>query len=329
VPGPEDQTHRPYDPDELPAGVVRALAGLDDVRLRGGLWFRGRGQLPVYAPHVFPLIGDDPGSFRGAADGVALRLIGSDHELYRRVCPEDAPACLVFELLEQFRVESMAPRTMPGVGRNLRRRHELWSLAVHHSGLTATERGLVLYTVAQICRSWITSEPVIAETEDLIEATRGTVAKILGAELRALRRHRGDQSEFAIHARVLAEAVAAMLTVPSSREVARQDADNSRLLLASLPDLSGQIGQDRGEPSTGSATAVPRPPGYQVFTSVYDEERRIATLARPDELTDYRERLDARIARQGVSVMRLVRQLTTVLAIPAPGRWEAVTRRGI
>lgn len=325
---PGDQTRSPHDQDELSAGVVRALAGADDVQLRGGLWFRGRGQLPVYAPHVFPLPHDNPASFRGAADGVALRLTGSDHALYRRVCPEDAAARLVFELLEQFRVESLAPRTMPGVSKNLRRRHELWSLTVHHSGLTATERGLVLYTVAQICRSRITGEPVIAETEDLIEATRGAVAKTLGADLRALRRHRGDQAAFAIHARRLAEAVAAMVTAPSSRAVARPDTDNSLLLLASLPDLSGQAGQDRSESSAGSATTVPRPPGYQVFTSGYDEERRIATLARPAELTDYRERLDARIACQGVSVMRLVRELATVLATPAPGRWEGGHEEG-
>lgn len=76
-------------------------------------------RLPVYAPHVYPLAGDDPGSFRGAADGVALRLTGSDHALYRRVRPEDAAARLVFELLEQFRVRTDG--AAPAARRALRR----------------------------------------------------------------------------------------------------------------------------------------------------------------------------------------------------------------
>ena len=86
----------------------------------------------------------------------------------------------VFELLEQIRVEAMAPVNMPGLVRNLRHRHEQWSRAFHHSGLTETAKGILLYTVAQVCRARVTAQPVVDATEGVIEATRMALAPVLG-----------------------------------------------------------------------------------------------------------------------------------------------------
>ena len=67
---------------------------------------------------------------------------------------------------------------MPGVRHNLRHRFEAWSLGVPPRGLTDTARGLLLYTVAQICRARVTGEPVLEATEDLMEATRAALAPL-------------------------------------------------------------------------------------------------------------------------------------------------------
>lgn len=331
TPGPSG-TARPLVPDELCVTTLRALSGQLDLHLRGGRWYRGRLRLPLYAPHLFPPAGDDLGSFRGAADGVALRLIHSDDLLHRRMRPEGPLARLIFEMLEQFRVEALVPATLPGVDRNLRRRHEQWSLGLHHEGLTETARGLLLYTVAQVCRARISGQPVVAGTEDLIEATRAAVGADLGTYLRALRRDRADQAAFGRAARALADRVAAMLqTVPGGGGAGGggQDAADDRFALliglANAPDES--------RPAAGPADndGLPDPHrsgGYRVFTTAYDSERHIASLVRPELLAGYRERLDQCVAAQGINLTRLVRDLTALLASPARDGWDGAQEEG-
>ena len=198
--------------EELCAAAIRALAGETDLHFRGRRLHRGRRALPLFAPHLHPsLEADDFASFRGAADGLALRVARSDEALHRRLAPADPVERLVFDLLEQIRVEAGPPAGMPGVARNLRHRFEQWSLAFHRSGLTESSRGILLYTVAQICRARVTGEPVLEETEDLLETTRGSIVPVLGHDLAALRRHRDDQAEYARHALSIAHIVGEMI----------------------------------------------------------------------------------------------------------------------
>ncbi|MGH8337459.1 MAG: cobaltochelatase CobT-related protein, partial [Gammaproteobacteria bacterium] len=123
--------------EELCAAAIRALSGEADLHFRAHRLHRGRRALPLFAPHLHPSLDtDDFSSFRGAADGLALRLSRSDAPLHRSLCPDDAVERLIFDMLEQFRVEALAPADMPGVAHNLSHRFEAWSLAFHHSGLT-------------------------------------------------------------------------------------------------------------------------------------------------------------------------------------------------
>ena len=70
--------------EELCAAAIRALTGEADLHFRGRRLHRGGRPLPLFAPHLHPsLDSDDFGSFRGAADGLALRLAHSDAALHR------------------------------------------------------------------------------------------------------------------------------------------------------------------------------------------------------------------------------------------------------
>ena len=83
--------------EELCAGAIRALSGEADLHFRGRRLHRGRQRLPLFAPHLHPAIEiDDFGSFRGAADGLALRLTLSDAALHTSRCPPDPVERLVF-----------------------------------------------------------------------------------------------------------------------------------------------------------------------------------------------------------------------------------------
>ncbi|MFD3563969.1 cobalt chelatase [Streptomyces sp. NPDC058686] len=319
---------------ELCAATVRALSGVPDVNFRGDRPHRGRRPLPVLAPHLYPCAQDDFGSFRGAADGLALRLAHSDQELHRRLCPADRTARLVFEMLEQFRAESLAPAHLPGMERNLQHLHERWSLAFHHSGLTETGSGLLLHTVAQVCRARITGRPVVEETEGIIEVTRGALAPVIGRELAGLRTDRGDQARFAVHALAVAHAVARMTASAeaTAREGRAERDDDER----SAPARNGFTLLTDFDDAGPGGTEVPwhsresgdSDDGYRIFTTAYDRQRRAGTLVRPTALTDYRERLDLRIASQGVNVGRITRELTARLAAPATRGWDGAQEEG-
>ncbi len=74
--------------DQLCAASIRALSGEKDLHFRGQRLHRGRRALPHFAPHLHPsLVDDDFTSFRGAADGLGLRLAHSNARLHGSLRP--------------------------------------------------------------------------------------------------------------------------------------------------------------------------------------------------------------------------------------------------
>ena len=319
--------------EELCAAAVRALSGDPDLHFRARRLHRGRQALPLFAPHLTPSQdSDDFGSFRGAADGMAMRLTRSDAELHRRLCPADPLARMLFELLEQIRVEALAPDGMPGLVRNLRHRHEQWSLAFHHSGLTGTAKGILLYTVAQVCRARVTSQPVVEATEGLIEGTRMALAPALGHDIGGLRRQRADQTAYARHALAIAQAVAEMIhsaddAVDDGRTTS--DDEDKRSPFTLWMDFEADGNEGIATATSGNSHLLEDAGGgYRVFTAAYDREVNASTLARAALLREYRERLDRRIAEQGLNIPRLARELKALLAAPTRNGWDGSQEEG-
>jgi cobaltochelatase CobT len=323
--------------EELCAASIRALTGQAELRFRGRRLHRGTTRLPLFAPHLHPsLEGDDFASFRGAADGLALRLMLSDAALHASLLPADAVERLLFDWLEQFRVESLAPARLPGVARNLRHRHEAWSLGFHGAGHADSARGLLLYTLAQVARARVTAEPVVEATEDRIEATRFALAPRIGHALAGLRRARHDQRAYAMLALSIAATVAAMLRDTGSASKAEAPADSQRdddarsvfgLLLEE--DEQGTSGERFAVAVSGRSLALDAMAGgYRVFTTAYDRQVDAGALARTEVLTAYRAQLDRRIAGQGVNLPRLARALRELLAVPAQDGWAGAQEEG-
>jgi cobaltochelatase CobT len=223
---------------------------------------------------------------------------------------------------------------MPGLVNNLRHRHEQWSLAFHRSGLTETARGILLYTVAQVCRARVTAQPVVDATEGLIEATRMALAPVLGHDLGGLRRRRGDQATYARHALAIAHAVARMIHDTGEGGDDRRDEsdgkDDDRKLFSLWMDFEGEgDGEGVAAASSGYSRVLDEADnGYRVFTTAYDQEVRAASLVRSALLREYRERLDRRIAGQGLSIPRLARELKALLAVPARNGWDGAQEEG-
>ena len=320
--------------EELCAGAIRALSGQADLHFRGRRLHRGRQRLPLFAPHLHPAIeSDDFGSFRGAADGLALRLSLSDAALHTSLCPADPVERLVFELLEQMRVESLAPQALAGVAHNLRHRFEQWSLAFHRSRLTDSARGILLYTVAQVCRARVTGEPVLEETEDLMEATRAALAPAMGSDLAGLRRQRHDQAAYAVHALGIAQLVGEMLRSADAEESERHHAadaeDSERAAFSLVMELEARVEEGVAAAVSGhSRVFEAAQQQYRVYRGAYDVEVPATALARTELLQEHRVQLDRLVAASGLNGARLARELKAILAEPALDGWDSAMEEG-
>lgn len=325
--------------EELCVAAIRALAHERDLHFRGRRLHRGRTRLPLYAPHLHPsLERDDFATFRGAADGLALRLRGSNAALHASLAPAEPVRRLLFDLMEQFRVEALAGDEWPGVRHNVEHCFARWTQAFLASRLHETVRGLLLFAVAQTVRARVFGQPVPEEIDEFVEGTRFRLAPTLGPQLAALRRLRRDQAAYAQAARRIADAVAAELEAAGEGLAAAREAGDAedaqrdeRLAFGFLMELddSGDA-EGLGTVATGrSALLEGSSDGYRVWTSAYDRETRPAASMRKAELDAFRLQLDARIAAQGLNLARLARQLKAVLAQPSHDDWASAQEEGL
>ena len=311
---------------ELCGASIRALTGLRELRHRGRSLFLGGQRVSTGAPHSVPdPLRDGFIAQRGAADGVALRLLHSDSGLHRELAPEPPIQRLIFDLLEQLRVETLVPDAHPGVRSNLLQRFRDWSLRFHDDGHADTELGLLIYTIAQIAWSRLSGNPTLAETDDLIEVTRGRIVEVIGDQLVGLRRERHDQRKYAEHALSIALVVDQSMLAEHTEEAGSKRVDNEKALsrITLALDFS-----DESEDSniatvvTGNSKVLAQQQQvYRVFNSEFDRELKAASQVRDAELREFREQLDARIFHQGINVPRLARQISWLLATPRRDGW--------
>ncbi len=297
---------------ELHAASIRALSDQRGLHFRGSVLYRGARAVPMPVPHLHPP------TERGAADAMALRLCYNDPGVHAELRPDDTAGRLVFEMLEQFRVESLAPDTWPGVRRNLADRFRQWSQEFEASDSVETDSGLLLYTVAQVGRFWITAEPIAEWTQDLIEGTRFELSSMIGRELPLLRRSRKSQRQFGILARAIAERISMLPQLDTGPDDQDPGWDAFEWLFDAesdddtAPTASGGAGRTLGAGSTG----------YRVFTRDHDEVRALTTLVREAELREYRDRVDRAVEASGVNVRALGRALRRLFAEQHDDGWE-------
>jgi cobaltochelatase CobT len=323
----QQQARRQQRVEELCGAAIRALTGDPELHMRAHGLYRGQKRVPLYAPHLrTDAAAGDIGAHRGTSDGMALRLLHSDAELHRSLSPEEPIQRLMFELLEQLRVESLVPPDKPGMAGNLERRFVSWSLQYHHAGLTGSELGILLYTLAQVCWARLNACRVVEETEDLIEATRARIVPRIGRQLAALKRDRGDQARFACAALAIARQMHVWIRdagagQPEGADDDAADAADSALNFLLDFDQEGDAGvasliSGRSDVFADAAA------GYRVFSKRYDRESGAAELVRPALLGELRTRLDRLIADQGVNARRLARQLAAIFAQPQRDGWS-------
>lgn len=315
---------------ELCAAAMRALAGQPALQLRGRRLFRNGVAARAPAAHLSSGH-DDLASWRGTADGLALRELETDEALHISLAPPAPMARSLFDLLEQYRVEAVVPDEYEGVRSNLRHRHQAWADAFETERMLETEHGLLVYAVAQSCRSRLTGIPLDELVADRIEGVRMKLQPHIGAEMAALHSLRRDQRAYAAVAATIAARVAALLESQAAaqpRERAGRPDPRQRSIGLWLAQESSL---ESGFPVAGSAASRLLADGgasYQVFTRAYDRELDAASLVRPQLLRELRARLDEDIARAPVNVGRLARHLQAAFAHPADDGWSSAQEEG-
>jgi cobaltochelatase CobT len=329
---PASATRHQQRVEELCGATVRALTGDRQLHARARRWYVGNRLLPVAAPHLYPAADADFTGFRGAADGLALRCLHSDAALHQALAPTTSAARVVFDVLEQLRVEALVASTWPGAQHNLRHRFEQWSSDFAASDLMETSSGVLMFALAQTARTRLTGEPVHAGSEDAIEGTRGELAQLAGHHLVALKAARHDQAQFAAHALALALQVAGMLQALRGSS-ADDVAVSEEAAALSAFTLHVDFGPDAEQalPVAGHGKSrVLEAAGerYRVFTTEFDVQQDAAQQARPEELRALRDALDVAITRSGLSVTRLARELQALLSQPQADDWDSGQEAG-
>ncbi|SNS19883.1 cobaltochelatase CobT-related protein [Pseudomonas segetis] len=321
--------------EELCAATLRALSGERRLRYRGARLEVNGQRIAVRAPHLHPNPEhDDFSAYRGVADSLALRLKHSDRALLQTQLPDQPIARLVFELLEQLRVESLVSDSHPGVRRNLMQRFAQWSQQFLDSGQAEGHVGLMLYTLAQMSWFLLCGGRASEQTEMLIEAPRLSLLGHFGPHFGLLRRCRHQQSIYGLHARFIAEKIVELLDqldVQKDERNASQATEKVQLAFALLLDDAEGDGeeQDSSHANTqGNSRNSQQTFSYQVFSREYDREVLAHNLVRADLLRQLRQRLDQRMAAQGLNLPRLAKRLSALLARPQRDGWAFAQQDG-
>ncbi|MEZ5652153.1 MAG: cobalt chelatase [Burkholderiaceae bacterium] len=316
--------------EETTAAAARALSGARELRFRGARLHLGRRALAAGAPHL--VLDESDASLsdhRGLTDAVAQRLRESDEALHRLLAPRQPINRMVFEVLELFRVEARVPACWPGVRSNMSRRFSAWRDAYERAGLFDSEGGLLIMTIALMCRAQVVGEPIPEHLSGRTEAIRAELGPVFAADIAGLRAHVGSQRAYGMHAVAIARMIAERVTmVDATRRETDTAADAAGAFSLWLDfDEQGE-GTAPADALEGGARARGEG-GYRVFTAAYDEQCDPVTLVRGAELTEFRALLDARLRAQPVSVPRLARELHARLAEPVPEDWIAEQEEGV
>nr|CAA6801135.1 MAG: Aerobic cobaltochelatase CobT subunit (EC [uncultured Thiotrichaceae bacterium] len=309
------------------AATIRAISKQHDLYFRAHQLYRGTSRLPFDAAHLqTDPEADGLSELRGISDGLALRLLHSDIQLYLDLAPETAFEQLIYELLEQLRVESLVPETLPGIRRNLREHFEHWLLQFHYAGLTETAFGLMIFTVAQICWGRLNRYPPIEETEDLMEATRAGTVPLIGTPLAALPGTREDQAAYAEHAKHIAAILNQMMEVErkvNTKTASKKSALASRKLLQFL-NLVDITEKDSFATVNSGISRLFQEQGqqYRIFTTQFDRIINANKLVRAPVLHELRQQLDEQVRKSGLNTQRLTRLLQQVFAVPHRNGWD-------
>lgn len=315
--------------DRLGAAGLRAVSGDPSAEIRGRRVTVGDEPLLIVVPYLGlkPADGlDGVTSRRGIVDGLALRLRHSDPGLHKELSPEPLLERIVFDIAEQFRCESLVDPTLSGVLANTTEAFDHWSEHARANRVGETGVGLLVYTITHMMRSRLLRRPTTEAVDEIIEVTRGNLARLVGHAMKELPGTAHSQAEFAVPAAEIARLVAEMIDDASESIEDAPEVVKANTLLASLDwellEALASTPDDDGQKASPDAD-------YQVFTTAYDSELPADSMYRADSLRKLRAELEDHRADQVVSISRLTQRLRALFSTWQDDGWLGATEDGL
>jgi cobaltochelatase CobT len=149
------------------------------------------------------LSGPETTRIRGLADQMALRVAHHDAAVHARAKPRSAEGALVYEALEQARIEAIGANALGGVRENLA---AVWEHAIARKGyahMVDPAAAPMADIVGLMVRERLTGEAPPAGAKALVDAFREEIEAKAGADLDRLYEAMDDQKSFARIARAV------------------------------------------------------------------------------------------------------------------------------
>jgi cobaltochelatase CobT len=182
------------------AQSTRALAGAEE-ELEVTFGAEGPRLSPgkIVLPHPPRVISDPEAErIRGQADALALRLAHHDEREHTRLRPQGAEARLVFDAVEEMRIQSLGANALKGVSGNLTA--ALTDSLERRGAARMQDRTVapLADAVALMVRERLTGLTPPANAKALVESWRADIERTAGADLDKLASVVDNQREFAL-----------------------------------------------------------------------------------------------------------------------------------
>lgn len=313
--------------------IVRSISGDSRIQMRDWNFYRDDEFIGQLAPHLNPIhFFESWSDHRGILDGLGLRIAYSDPVLHRTHQPDDLMGSLVFEVLEQIRVESICPASMIGAKQNIQHHFVAWLNQFMAKGGTEGSINLLLLAIFGGTWSRLNNAALPQLMQDTIEIPRAELYQSTGLLLDKLKRYRFDQEKFAKPALEMAQFVSNLVAkeyqdVPSIRIKRRNSSKN-------LFQIPWEFSDKQRHPIAGNS---PFPTGtgqqrdiferalskYRIFDTAFDVEMKPLESIRIAQLTSFREEIDEKIDSWSIPWSRFIKTYTALFSTPIKNGWES------
>jgi len=317
--------------------IMRSLSGDTHLQIRDWHLFHKGLALNALAPHLnFNYLQASWADPRGVLDGVALRLRYSDYELYLSYSPNGQIESLVFEVLEQIRVESICPAGLKGSKQNVENQFIAWLQEFMANGGVEGSIGLLLLSIFSTVWVKLNQRPLPQLIQDVVEATRAGLAAELGPHLVKLKENQFDQASYIKTALEITRLVGSLIdveyqNVPSIR-TKQKNISNTFLKIEWVQPPSPSSSSEKGRNYSAQDSKKYLEQSleqYTVFNSAYDIEIEAKKSIRPAQLAIYQHELSEEIAKLNIPWGKLTRSYQNIFHTKTLKRWETTQTEGL
>jgi cobaltochelatase CobT len=334
----QTESHHDFEQQQQYGAMIRALSGDGSAQIRDWHLYRKNEPFEALAPHLhLNQIHAAWTNSRGILDGIGLLLRYSDRVLHTSHMPQGMVESLIYEVLEQIRVESICPDNLKGCKQNIQTQFIAWMQQFITTGGVEGSIGLLLISVFASVWMKLNGREIPQLIQDIIEATRAGIASQMGPLLVELKAQQQNQSDFSKASLKVVDLVASLIDEEyrnnSSIRTKRKSQSSTYLKIEWVPPHAGKISTDFKSPTKSTQEQryhlQKSLDQYRIYNSSYDLEVWAKKNIRAAQLAIYQEQLNSDIAKENIPWAKLIRIYQQLFSTTPPKRWRTTEAEGV